>query len=102
MKPKKSLRINQTETEIRAAIKDYLQWTGWFVFYHLQGGIGVYPGLPDLEAVKDGQTVYIEVKTSTGRQRKDQIQFQADVEAHGGTYIVARGIEDVEHLNQKE
>ena len=68
------------------------------MFHHLQG-LGCYPGLPDLEAVKDGQTVYIEVKTFTGKQRSDQIQFQADVEAHGGTYIVARGIEDVEHLN---
>ena len=96
----KSLPINQKESEIRAAIKEYLQWTGWFVFHHLQG-LGCYPGLPDLEAVKDGQTVYIEVKTFTGKQRPDQIQFQADVEAHGGTYIVARGVEDVEQLNRK-
>ena len=96
----KSLPINQKESEIRAAIKEYLQWTGWMIIWHLQG-LGSYPGLSDMEAIKDSRTVYIEVKTFTGKQRPDQIQFQADVEAHGGTYIVARGVEDVEQLNRK-
>ncbi len=85
------------ETEIRGAIRDYLRYQGWFVFHHLQG-LGCYPGLSDLEAVKDGRTVYIEVKTATGKQRPDQVKFQKDIEEHGGTYILARSLDDVEFL----
>ena len=94
----KPIRHNPKESEIRAEVKEYLQWTGWFVFYHLQG-LGSYPGLPDLQAVKNGRTVYIELKRPTGKQSADQVQFQRDLEAAGGTYIVARGVADVEHLS---
>ena len=59
------------ESEIRAQIKQYLQWQGWFVFYQLQG-LGSYLGLPDLQAVKDGCTIYIEVKRPGGRQSAKQ------------------------------
>ncbi|MGI6078287.1 MAG: hypothetical protein ACOYCB_09040 [Fastidiosipilaceae bacterium] len=31
------------EKDIRRQIQDYLRWTGWFVFYHLQG-LGSYRG----------------------------------------------------------
>ena len=87
------------EKDIRKQIQDYLRWTGWFVFYHLQGGVGVYRGLPDLQAVKDGKTVYIEVKRPGGRQSEHQKRFQRDIEKHGGQYILAFGVEDVEHLS---
>lgn len=96
-KPSTSLR--PSEADIRKAVVDYLRWTGWFVFYHLQG-LGSYPGMPDIQAVRAGRTVYIELKRPGGRQRPDQVQFQADVEAAGGTYILARGVEDVEWLNE--
>ena len=85
------------ESEIRALVKEYLQFKGWFVFYHLQG-LGSYPGLPDLQAVKGGCTLYIEVKRANGRQSKRQKKFQQDLEAAGGKYIIARGIEDIKKL----
>ena len=99
--PKKPLRINQTETEIRGDIRDYLRWTGWFVFYNLQG-LGCYPGLSDLVAVKGGRVVYIEVKKPTGTQSEKQKNFQDNLEAAGGEYVLARGVADVERLNKGE
>lgn len=87
-------RGGQPETAIRRKIRDYLTLTGWFVVYHMQGPLS-YRGFPDLTALKDGQTLYIEVKTGKGKLSAYQEQFKADCEAHGGTYIVARGIEDV-------
>ncbi|MHB1420822.1 MAG: hypothetical protein ACYCX4_14795 [Bacillota bacterium] len=84
------------ESDIQRQIKDYLQWHGWFVFKNHQS-LGSYPGVADLTAIKR-RTVWIEVKTLEGRQSDDQIKFQRDVEEHGGEYILARGIEDVEHL----
>lgn len=86
--------MKMKESEIRATIKEYLQLKGWFVFYHLQG-LGSYPGLPDLQAVKNGRTLYIEIKRSSGRQSENQKKFQRDLEAAGGKYIIARGIEDI-------
>lgn len=86
-----------TETEIQNAIRDHLRWHGWFVIRHQQG-LGCHKGLSDLTAIKDGRTVYIEVKTPRGSQSEAQREFQADIEAHGGLYVLARGVEDVEFL----
>ena len=61
--------------------------------------LGSYKGIADLYALKDGRHVWIEVKTDRGRQSEHQRQFEQDIRDHGGRYIVARGIEDIEkHL----
>ena len=85
------------ESEIRAQVRDLLRWKGWFVYYLLQG-LGCYPGLSDMVAVKNGRVIHIELKTRTGKQSDNQIQFQADIEAVGGEYRVVRCIEDVSDL----
>ena len=83
------------ETVIQNQIRDILRMDGWFVIRHQQG-MGCHKGLSDLTAIKDGVTIYIEVKTKTGKQSDSQREFQKDIENHGGTYILARRIEDVE------
>jgi Holliday junction resolvase len=89
------------ESEIQAQIRDYLRWTGWFVV-KIHQSLGSYRGIADLYALRDGQHVWIEVKTDRGVQSEYQKKFQRDIEKHGGTYILARGIEDVEHLGGKK
>ena len=86
------------ETDIRRQIKEFLQWRGYFVYYCL-AGLGAYPGLSDLVATKKGVTYHIEIKTARGRQSERQKGFQQDLEAAGGRYILARGVEDVAHLD---
>lgn len=86
-----------TEADIQRQIKEYLQWNGWFVV-KIHQSLGSYKGIADLYALKDGIHVWIEVKTPRGRQSEYQEKFQRDVTEHGGAYIVARSIEDVEHL----
>ena len=71
MNPKKKL----TETDIRNQIKEYLQWNGWFVFYH-------------------------KVKKQNGRQSQKQKMFQENIERHGGAYEVARSLEDAQRIDQ--
>ncbi len=85
------------ESDIRRQIQEYLQWQGWFVYYNL-AGLGSYPGLSDLVAVRAGQVVHIEVKRPGGRQSERQLRFQKKIEAAGGEYILAYGMADVEHL----
>lgn len=84
-----------TEAEIQRQIRDYLRWTGWFVYKNHQS-LGSHRGLADLTAIKDGKVVWIEVKAPGGRQSEHQRRFQEELEAHGGTYILARSVEDVE------
>lgn len=55
-------------------------------------------GVSDIIAVIDGRFIGIEVKTKRGRQSADQILFQKRLERAGGVYVVARCVEDVEHL----
>jgi hypothetical protein len=52
------------------------------------------PGAADITGVANGRRVEIEVKSETGRQRPDQIQFQNRVTEAGALYIVARCLDD--------
>jgi Holliday junction resolvase len=88
--------VKVTETDIRRQVRDYLRIKGWFVFHILQGGVGVYRGITDLIAVKGGRVIFLELKTRTGRQSEHQKKFQADIETHGGEYILCRGVEDLQ------
>lgn len=95
VQPAKQPKI--TESDIQRQIKEYLQWHGWLVV-KIHQSLGSYKGIADLYALKDGRHVWIEVKTQKGRLSEHQEKFRRDVISHGGKYIVARGIEDVEHL----
>ena len=85
------------ESDIQRQIKDYLQWHGWFVV-KIHQSLGSYRGIADLYALKDGLHVWIEVKTAQGRLSEAQEKFRDDVLNHGGRYIVARGIEDLDGM----
>lgn len=86
-----------TETDIMRDIRDFLRLHGWKVVRNHQS-LGSEKGVPDLTAIRGGQTVWIEVKTPKGRLSKHQEAWLQDLEDHGGWWIVARSIEDVEHL----
>lgn len=86
--------VKITEKDVREQVKEYLKIKGWFCYYNL-AGLGSYPGLSDLVAVKGGRVVHIELKKPTGVQSERQIRFQAELEAAGGEYVLARGIDDL-------
>ena len=84
----------QPESLILQQVRDMLRLDGWDVTRHQQG-LGSRRGFPDLTALKDGVTLYIEIKTATGKQSAYQVEFEKVCKAHGGTYIVARSVEDI-------
>jgi len=84
----------QPESAILHAVRDHLRLQGFLVIRNV-AGIGTHPGLADLLAVRDGVTIFIEVKTATGRLSEPQKRFRRDVEAHGATYVVARSVVDI-------
>jgi hypothetical protein len=64
--------------------------------------LGSHKGLPDLTAIRGGQVWWIEVKTPRGHLSEDQDTFRRDVQDHGGNWLLARSIEDVEFLARPE
>ncbi len=102
-------KLPTPETILKGQIKKYLAFKGWLVLYFLQG-TGCYKGLSDLCAIKAGRVIWIEVKRpgakdctdrlfhpggSRGYQSTYQEQFEADIKAHGGEYLVARSLDDL-------
>lgn len=57
-------------------------------------------GQADLLAVlpPSGHLVGIEIKTGSGRQTKEQRDWQAALQAVGGTYLVVRHISDLDDI----
>lgn len=90
--------MKQTETIIRQSLVKELRRAGWFVIYNMQMGFGCHKGLADLTAMRDGKVIFIEVKTETGKQRPEQVQFEKDCTAHGVRYILARGVNDIKDM----
>jgi hypothetical protein len=87
----------QPESYVLKAVRQFLELGGWAVIRH-QAGLGTHPGLPDLQAIRGGRVVMIEVKTATGRLSAHQEAFKAVWEAHGGEHVTARSTADVQHL----
>jgi hypothetical protein len=57
--------------------------------------------MADLTAVKNGVTVWIEVKTKIGQLSEHQLKFRRDIITAGGNFEVARSPEDADRINQK-
>ena len=99
--------MGKTETEIQNAIRVALSELGIVrrnnvgLFFTPDGRpieIGI-PGESDLTLFcRGGRTVFIEVKTGTGRQSKKQKKFQAAVERLGFEYKILRSVEDAERF----
>jgi len=90
-----------SESEIKSQCKEYLQWTGWFTFPILQG-LGSYRGICDSIAVKDGRVLFIEYKTERGKQSPYQVEFQKQIESHGGIYWLIHSLDElIEKLKEK-
>lgn len=78
------------KSDIKNALKDRgVYWT------MIPGGAYGRSGEPDMILCCNGRYLAVEVKTPTGRQSEWQKLRQAQIEASGGTYIVARDVEDV-------
>lgn len=92
------------------AIVDYLDWCqklGRLKYFRINSGTfnvngryikGAPAGTGDIivELGPNGKYVEIEVKSESGKQSKIQRENQKQVEALGGSYILAKSIIDVE------
>lgn len=96
------------ERDIQKAIKDYLQLTGWLVIKFPSVGIwkqktqSYIPqpqrGVADLLAWKKRhKPLAVEVKHKS-QPSEEQVAWGKEFEKHGGIWILARSVEDVEEV----
>jgi hypothetical protein len=101
--------IPERESDIQAAICDYLSYRGYL--FSRTNNLPVYDtgrkafralpkytrkGWPDICLIAKGTFYGIECKSSTGKLSVEQKMLGEEIEAHGGIYIVARSISDVQ------
>jgi len=116
--------MKETEAQVLKTICQYLKIRGYF--WWRQNNVGVYdqgkkifrkcqyalPGIPDIFLMRrkhgskhgdkfyQAQYVYefiaLEVKSANGRQSPEQKEFEEEFKKHGGTYLLARSVYDVQ------
>lgn len=104
-----SVMARTKETEIQAAICDYLSLKGYFfsrtnnspIFEKSRGVYRALPkytrkGWPDICLIHAGTFYGIEVKNEDGKLSPEQTLLGAEITKNGGVYIVARSIDDVQ------
>ena len=89
--------------------RDILTWLSlhkWFAFKI--NNVGIYKkstnsyipsqtkGICDIIAIKDGEVIFIECKSKTGKLSEHQKEFQNNIIKLYGHYIIARNIDDIE------
>ena len=94
-----------TEHDIQNNIRVELSKLGYTVFrinvgkFKMDDGrwfsTGVPPGFSDTFCVKNGMVSFIEIKSSTGKATKEQLNFIAQMQKQGCKAGVARSVEDV-------
>ena len=85
------------ETAIKRAIKSYLNLKGYFFFHNL-AGLGCYPGIPDITAMKNGKVYFIEVKSEKGKQSDRQKDFQRHVQDEKFLPILGNGLKTIHYI----
>lgn len=105
----KDIIISMKEVELSKAVCQYLDTQNVYYFhpanegkrsigmvrhFHASGGRA---GVADLVLLfPNGETVFAELKTDTGRLRKTQIQFKDIVQKLGFEYLEWRSVDDAE------
>ena len=98
---------NKAETALQNAIRAVLSEAGivrrnnvgtFLTLYGVPVRIGL-PGESDLTwFIRNGQTIFVEIKTPDGRQSRQQKQFQSVIESYGFRYVTLRSVEDARKL----
>ena len=76
------------ESQLQAKIIRKLESTGWFVLKLIQTNKN---GIPDLEIIKDGRVIFLEIKTDTGKVSDLQRYRITELEKYGTEAYLLKG-----------
>lgn len=106
----KTAKSGPSETQIQAAILDWLRWHkihAWrcqAVPVPVRRGNAIVGlrranpetiGIPDILGVYKGRLFAVEVKTAVGRLRPEQIEWKEKLESNGALWTIARSVDDI-------
>jgi hypothetical protein len=92
------------ESEVQKLITDYLDLKRVYWARINVGGLvrkgtwtksGATKGVSDLVIIYLGTVIWCEVKRLGKKQNADQVKFEQNVKANGGTYLLAYSVNDV-------
>lgn len=99
-----AMKFHVSETEIQSAVFQLLCLKGYYVWRSQPMRVPgrkvpeYLRGMPDLMALKGGMFLGVELKSEKGTQSDDQKRWQESIEKHGGRYILAKCVEEVESI----
>lgn len=89
------------ETDLKLAVKQYLDLYGIFS-YHLLQGIGSFKGLPDRVMHYEENVHYLEIKKPKGKLSPHQQAFYEQCNYDNIYYVVIRSLDDlIDYLEGK-
>jgi hypothetical protein len=86
-KPEKLLMIDVNRS---------LELSGWLVVRH--HGLSNRASIADLQAIREGRVVMLELKAGSDIQSLSQKVFERTWVGHGGEYRIVRSLDDIEDL----
>ena len=89
-----------TDKELTQEMKKYWKSNGWLAI-RTQQNVGSHKGIADFVVMKDGRTVFVELKGEKGRQTKDQKKFENDMISHGSYYLCIKSVEEFDNLSRR-
>lgn len=106
------------ESEVKKSVADYLQYQrnlGELIYFRLNAGSfivtdgqyrrriqGAPKGTADYLVVKDGQVIFLEIKSEKGKLSPEQIEFSKEVQKQKAIYFIVRSLEDLTYALYKE
>lgn len=89
------------ETDLKSAVKQYLDLKGIFS-YHVLQGLGAYKGLPDRVMHYKEKVHYLEIKKPKGKLSPHQDEFLVQCVLDDIDYVVIRSLDDlIDYLEGK-
>ena len=85
------------EKDIQAKIKKQLEKSGWLVIKLIQTSLN---GIPDLLCIRDGESVFIEVKRPGGKVSPLQTYRIEQLKSKHIQVLIAYSTKDIDHLCQ--
>ncbi len=87
------------ESSIQTSIRNILKKSGWIVIKLIQTSVN---GIPDLMCLKNGKTIFVEVKQPGEKPSPLQLIRHSQLINEGFEVIVATGKEHINHLLHNE
>jgi len=107
-------RMKESEADLKRTVTDYLEYqqnAGKLLYFRLNAGDfielrgntrrrvkGCMAGTSDLEIIKDGKPIFIELKSARGKTSSAQNAFKILVEEQGASYSIVRSLEELEKI----